>query len=196
MLKRRTFSFAATALAAALTLTSCAGGSPAASPSTPAASETAAVFNDADVTFAQAMLPHHEQAVEMSDELLAKDDIDEDVRNLATEIKMAQEPEIAQLGDWLSEWGTGEHNMSDMGGMNGMDGMMSSDDMAMMQDASGVEASKLFLEQMTVHHEGAVAMAQSEIDDGQNPDAQAMAATIVATQTAEIAVMADLLATL
>ncbi|TFD44817.1 DUF305 domain-containing protein [Cryobacterium frigoriphilum] len=195
MLKRRTF-FSAAALAAALTLTSCAGGSPAASPSTPAASETAAVFNDADVTFAQAMLPHHEQAVEMSDELLAKDDIDEDVRNLATEIKMAQEPEIAQLGDWLSEWGTGEYNMSDMGGMNGMDGMMSSDDMAMMQDASGVEASTLFLEQMTVHHEGAVAMAQSEIDDGQNPDAQAMAATIVATQTAEIAVMADLLATL
>ncbi|MFC5928634.1 DUF305 domain-containing protein [Cryobacterium melibiosiphilum] len=196
MIKRRTFFYTAAALAAALTLTSCAGGSPAASPSTPAASETTATFNDADVTFAQAMLPHHEQAVEMSDDVLAKDDIDEDVRNLATDITMAQEPEIAQLEDWLSQWGTGEHNMSDMGGMNGMDGMMSSDDMAMLQDAAGAEASKLFLEQMTVHHEGAVDMAQSEIDKGQNADAQAMAATIVTTQTAEIAVMADLLATL
>ena len=196
MIKRRTFFYTTAALMAALTLTSCSGGSPAASPTTPATSETTATFNDADVTFAQGMLPHHEQAVEMSDDVLTKDDIDEDVRNLATEIKMAQEPEIAQLENWLSQWGTGEHNMSDMGGTTGMDGMMSSDDMAMLQDASGVEASKLFLEQMTVHHEGAVDMAQSEIDNGQNADAQAMAATIVTTQTAEITVMADLLAAL
>jgi uncharacterized protein (DUF305 family) len=196
MIKRRNIFYTAAALAAALTLTSCAGGSPAASPSTPAASETAAAFNDADVTFAQGMLPHHEQAVEMSDDLLAKDDIDEDVRNLGTEIKLAQEPEIVQLKNWLSQWGTGEQDMSDMGGTNGMDGMMSSDDMAMLQDASGVQASRLFLEQMTVHHEGAVDMAQSEMDNGQNADAQAMAANIVTTQTAEIAVMADLLATL
>ncbi|WP_338419471.1 MULTISPECIES: DUF305 domain-containing protein [Cryobacterium] len=149
------------------------------------------------MTFAQMMIPHHEQAVQMSDDLLAKDGIEQSVIDIATEIKAAQEPEIAQLKDWLAAWGEDESSMSGMDGMGGgSDGMMSDNDMMALQDASGVEASTLFLEQMTVHHEGAVAMAQLEIDDGENADAQAMAATIVKTQTAEIAVMAELLASL
>lgn len=205
MLQRRTFFYAGAVLAAALTLTSCAGGSPDATPSTADASATAAAFNEADVMFAQGMLPHHEQAVEMSEDLLDKNGIDGDVRELATEIKMAQEPEIAQLNDWLSQWGTEEQDMSDMSdmsdmidmdGMDSMGGMMSDDDMAMLEDVSGAEASKLFLEQMTVHHEGAVDMAKNEIDNGQNANALAMAASIVNTQTAEITVMSDLLAAL
>jgi uncharacterized protein (DUF305 family) len=149
------------------------------------------------VTFAQMMIPHHEQAVQMSDDLLAKDGIDESVIDLATKIKAAQEPEITQLRDWLTAWDEDENGMSGMSGMGGgSDGMMSDDEMMAMQDASGVEASTLFLEQMTVHHEGAVAMAQLEIDDGENADAQAMAANIVKTQTAEIDEMAELLASL
>nr|WP_105036019.1 DUF305 domain-containing protein [Cryobacterium aureum] len=197
MLKSRTFLYAAVALAATLTLSSCAGGSPATDPASPSASQTTAAFNSADVTFAQMMIPHHEQAVQMSDDLLVKDGIDQSVIDLATQIKAAQEPEIAQLKDWLTAWGEGDSSMGGMDGMDGgSDGMMSDDDMMALQDASGVEASTLFLEQMTVHHEGAVAMAQLEIDDGENADAQAMAATIVETQTAEIAVMAELLASL
>jgi len=194
MLKPRTFLYAAVALAATLTLSSCAGGSPATDSASPSASQTTAAFNSADVTFAQMMIPHHEQAVQMSDDLLAKGGIDQSVVDLATEIKAAQEPEITQLKDWLTAWGEDDSSMSGMGG--GSDGMMSDDDMMALQDASAVEASTLFLEQMTVHHEGAVAMAQLEIDDGENANAQAMAANIVKTQTAEIAVMADLLASL
>ena len=197
MLRPRTFLYIAVVLAATLSLSSCAGGSPAIDSAGPSASQTSAAFNSADVTFAQMMIPHHEQAVQMSDDLLAKDGIDQSVTDLATEIKAAQEPEIAQLKDWLAAWGEDENSMSGMTGMGGgSDGMMSDDDMMAMQGASGVEASTLFLEQMTVHHEGAVAMAQLEIDDGENVDAQAMAATIVETQTAEIAVMAELLASL
>lgn len=194
MLKPRTFLYAAVALAATLTLSSCAGGSPATGSASPSASQTTAAFNSADATFAQMMIPHHEQAVQMSDDLLAKDGIDQSVIDLATEIKAAQEPEIAQLKDWLTAWGDEDNSMSGMGGSS--DGMMSDDDMMALQDSSGVEASILFLEQMTVHHEGAVAMAQLEIDDGENADAQAMAANIVKSQTAEIAVMAELLASL
>ncbi|WP_368665854.1 DUF305 domain-containing protein [Cryobacterium sp. Y62] len=149
------------------------------------------------MTFAQMMIPHHEQAVQMSDDLLAKDSINESVIDLATEIKVAQEPEITQLKDWLTAWGEDENGMPGMSGMGGgADGMMSDDDMMALQDASRVEASTLFLEQMTVHHEGAVAMAQLELDDGENAEAQAMAADIVKTQTAEIAAMAELLASL
>ncbi len=133
----------------------------------------------------------------MSDDLLAKDSINESVIDLATEIKVAQEPEITQLKDWLTAWGEDENGMPGMSGMGGgADGMMSDDDMMALQDASRVEASTLFLEQMTVHHEGAVAMAQLELDDGENAEAQAMAADIVKTQTAEIAAMAELLASL
>ncbi|TFD23416.1 DUF305 domain-containing protein [Cryobacterium sp. TMS1-13-1] len=194
MFKPRTFLYAAVALATTLTLSSCAGGNPATDSAAPSASQTTAAFNSADVTFAQMMIPHHEQAVQMSDDLLAKDGIDESVIDLATEIKAAQEPEITQLKDWLTAWGEDENGMSGMGG--GSDGMMSDDDMMALQDTSGVEASTLFLEQMTVHHEGAVAMAQLEIDDGENADAQAMAANIVKTQTAEIDEMAALLASL
>ena len=194
MLKTRTLLYAALTLATALTLSSCAGGSPAADPATPSASETTAAFNSADVAFAQMMIPHHEQAVQMSDDLLAKDGLDPRLVELATEIKAAQEPEIAQLKDWLTAWGEDDHSMGDMG--HGSDGMMSDDDMMALQDATGTQAGTLFLEQMTVHHEGAVAMAQLELDDGENADAQAMAANIVKTQTAEIAVMADLLASL
>ncbi|TFB76145.1 DUF305 domain-containing protein [Cryobacterium glaciale] len=197
MLKPRTFFYAAAALAATLTLSSCAGGSPATDSASPSASQTTAAFNSADVTFAQMMIPHHEQAVQMSDDLLAKDGIDQSVIDLATEIKTAQEPEITQLKDWLTAWGEDDNSMSGMGGMGGgSDGMMSDDDMMALQDASGIEASKLFVEQMTVHHEGAIAMAQLEMDDGENADAQAMAANIVKTQTAEIAVMAELLTSL
>lgn len=197
MLKPRTFFYAAVTLAAALTLSSCAGGSPATEPASPAGSQTTVAFNAADVTFAQMMIPHHEQAVEMSDDLLAKDGLDQSVTDLATEIKAAQEPEIAQLKDWLSAWGEDENDMSGMSGMgDGANGMMSDDNMMTLRDASGTEVSTVFLQQMTAHHEGAVAMAQLEIDDGENADARAMAANIVKTQTAELAVMATLLASL
>ena len=197
MFKPQPFFYAAVTLAAALTLSSCAGGSPASDSASPSASQTTAAFNSADVTFAQMMIPHHEQAVQMSDDLLAKDGIDQNVLDLATEIKAAQEPEITQLKDWLTAWGEDDTSMPGMSGMGGgSDGMMSDDDMMALQDTSGVEASTLFLGQMTVHHEGAVAMAQLEIDDGENADAQAMAADIVKTQTAEIDEMAELLASL
>ena len=138
------------------------------------------------------MIPHHEQAVEMSDTLLAKGGIDEQVRELATQIKDAQQPEIDRLRERLSEWGEEE---ADMGGMN-HGGMMTDEDMADLESATGVEAARLFLEQMTVHHEGAIAMAEAEVDDGENADAQAMAATIVSTQTEEITLMQELLASL
>ncbi|TFD72759.1 DUF305 domain-containing protein [Cryobacterium gelidum] len=198
MLKPRTFFYAAVSLAAALTLSSCAGGNSATAPASPTGSQTTAAFNAADVTFAQGMIPHHEQAVAMSDDLLAKDGLDQNVTALATAIKAAQKPEIAQLKDWLTAWGEDENGMSGMSGMSGMgegsNGMMSDDDMMTLRDASGTEARTVFLQQMTAHHRGAVAMAQLEIDNGENADARAMAANIVKTQTAELAVMATLLA--
>jgi uncharacterized protein (DUF305 family) len=84
-----------------------------------------------------------------------------------------------------------------MDGMNGMgDGMMSDDDMDRLEEAEGAEATRLFLEQMIVHHEGAIQMAENEVEDGENPDAVALAERIIESQTEEIATMRDLLASL
>ncbi|WP_233255561.1 DUF305 domain-containing protein [Naasia lichenicola] len=153
--------------------------------------------NDADVTFAMDMIPHHQQAVEMADMILAKDGIDADVIDLATRIKAAQDPEIITMTSWLSIWGEmmNSSDMSDMRTM-GENGMMSSDDMNALDKATGDEATRLFLEGMTTHHKGAITMAQTEISDGENPDAIELAKTIVEDQTAEIDEMSSLLRSL
>ena len=110
----------------------------------------------------------------------------------AEQIKAAQGPEIELMESWLDEWGT---PMGDMGGMD-HGGMMSDTDMQALEDATGAEASRLFLEQMIVHHEGAIEMAQDEVDNGQNPDVITLAENIIASQTTEISTMEDILVTL
>lgn len=192
------------ALAVAVAVASCSpgaatppSGEPTVGASAPASASAAA--NSADVMFATMMIPHHRQAIEMSDMLLGKDGIDPKVSELAQKIKGAQAPEIELMNSWLGAWGAPTVAPGD-GGMSGMNhgsmgsGMMSEDDMAALNKASGPEASRLFLEQMIQHHEGAIAMAQTELDQGQNPDALALAQKIIDTQTAEIAEMKALLA--
>lgn len=176
------------AVVTALALSACAGGSPA----TPAASSSApaaATFNSDDVMFAQLMIPHHEQAVQMSEDVLAKNGVDPAVIALATQIKDAQAPEITIMNGWLSDWNAAKNGMAGM-----KDGMMSPDDMKALQDASGADAQALYLTQMIMHHEGAIAMAQAELRDGKNADALALADGIVRSQGSEIAQMKNLLA--
>ena len=149
--------------------------------------------NQADVTFATMMVPHHQQAIEMSDTLLAKQGVDARVTELAQKIKAAQQPEIDTMNGWLSTWG----QKPDMGGMDmGGDGMMSQQDMDALKNASGADASTLFLTQMIQHHQGAITMATTETEQGKATDAVALAKTIAAAQTAEIATMKQLLASL
>ncbi len=154
-------------------------------------SELPADVNNADIMFTTMMIPHHEQAIEMADVILDADGVDPRVVALAETIKAAQGPEIELMETWLDEWGTG---MGDMGGMG--DGMMSDTDMQALEDATGDEASRLFLEQMIEHHEGAIDMAQSEVDNGENADVIGLAESIIESQTAEIATMQEILASL
>lgn len=181
-------------LAAALILAGCStagtagadyGGHSASS--SPQASET--TFDDADVAFATAMIAHHRQAIEMSDALLAKDDVDPQVAALAERIKAAQAPEIETMEQWLASWG----QEAGHGGMDHGGGMMSDDDMAALEAADGATASTLFLEQMIVHHEGAIDMARTELDEGSAPEALELADRIIRAQTAEISEMQGML---
>ena len=207
-------------LAAALILTACGAdsasetpgsmpasvGAPPASIRSGAGSDSDSASNernDADVAFVQMMLPHHRQAVEMSELMLAKDGISPEVTDLATRIAAAQAPEIDTMTGWLEAWGEaleaddgmeghdmGSHSMEDM------QGMMTEDQLAELESAGGTEASRLFLESMTAHHEGAVAMAQDELEGGLNREALDLAASIVESQQAEISEMEQLLSDL
>ena len=197
-------------LAGSLALSGCSGNashegmsgmtdSSSASASASASDDPTAQFNDADVAFAQGMLPHHQQAVEMA-QLAPDRAADPRVVDLAARIEAAQAPEIETLSGWLEAWGAEASSSSGMG-HGGMDhgdtgGMMPDEDMAALADTSGTEFDRAFLEMMLEHHRGATAMAEAAVADGQNPDALAMAEDIRDTQNAEIAEMEQLLAEL
>ena len=168
------------------------------SSATGTAEEVSAEHNDADVMFAQMMIPHHQQAVEMSEMLLAKDEIPAEVAAFAQKVIDAQGPEIERMNSMLTAWGEDPVDMGDMGDMEGMDhggmsGMMSEEDMADLEQAQGTEAARLYLEQMTTHHKGAVDMAKDEAKDGQNPQAVQLAEQVIADQEAEITEMEQML---
>ena len=181
-------------VAGAVVLTGCSGGSDSSTSSGTSAGSTSvsenAGFNNADVTFVQGMIPHHRGALAMA-QLADGRAEDQRVLELAGRIEAAQQPEIETMTGWLEEWGEPVPDESDMG-MGGMDhggmdmGGMSEEDMTALEDASGAEFDRMFLEMMIEHHRGAVDMAETEIDEGSYPDAVALAEDIVESQTAEI----------
>ena len=186
----RTFAVMVALGAGSLTLAAC-GGSDAATPAADTSASAEAVFNDADVTFAQGMIPHHSQAIDMA--ALAADRTDNPaILDLATRIQGAQDPEIEMMQGWLQTWGHDEM-ATDMEGMDhDMSGMMTDDDMTALEAASGPEFDRLFAEMMIEHHQGAIDMAQTVMDDGADPDVRNLAQAIIATQSAEITEMQNL----
>ena len=155
---------------------------------------------EADVAFVQGMLPHHQGAIEMA-QIAEGRAADPRVLDLASRIEAAQQPEIETLTGWLEDWGVEadapdggmDHGSTDHGSTEHTGGMVSEQDTAALVDASGGEFDRLFLEQMIEHHRGAVGMADTEIADGRNADAIAMAESIRGSQSAEIAEMQQLL---
>ncbi|MET3809599.1 DUF305 domain-containing protein [Arthrobacter sp. UYEF3] len=204
----------ATALASVIALAGCASGAGSSSSTTPGTGSSssgmpgmdhgampgmgsgtataASDHNPADTMFTQGMIPHHTQAVEMSDMMLTKKDIPASVTALATKIKAAQGPEIATMTGWLKSW----NESATMSAGHGMDGMMGDDDLKKLNAAQGTEAARLFLQQMIAHHEGAVMMAKTEMTQGKNADAVRLSKDIAAAQEAEIQEMRKLLAAL
>jgi uncharacterized protein (DUF305 family) len=162
-------------------------------PASGAAAEISAEHNDDDVMFAQMMIPHHEQAVDMSEILLAKDDVPADVRAFAQKVVDAQGPEIERMNQMLRTWEAPMPGEDSTSMDHGTGGMMSEEDMGMLNDAQGTDAARLYLEQMTVHHEGAVEMARDQVEQGQNPQAVELAQQVVEDQEAEIAEMEQML---
>jgi uncharacterized protein (DUF305 family) len=155
------------------------------------AGPSASAFNDTDIMFVQLMLPHNDQAVSMSDLLLAKRGVHPDVAALARQIRDAQQAEIDTMDGWFEAMGRppvdgGTHH-------GGLEGMLDEDEMQQLDLANAREGQRLFLEGMIKHHAGAIEMANKEIADGQHPGAVDLAKKIATTQQQEIDVMTDLL---
>ena len=201
--------FSIPVVAVTLILGGCGESSTESAKDSVAAFENASpAFNDADVTFAQNMIPHHQQAVEMA--VIALDGArkpSDAVKSLAEKIQKAQQPEIDLMTGWLSAWGKdapasddtmdhSQHSMEGdetMAGMAGMAGMMSADEMKGLEAASGPAFDKAWMEMMVRHHEGAVVMAKAVQSDGSNAEAKELAGKIITAQEAEIAEMKTIL---
>ncbi|MEE1815457.1 DUF305 domain-containing protein [Streptomyces sp. SP18ES09] len=205
----RTFALAGVVTATGLLLAACgtedgAGGmdhggasasataSATAAPGTTAAPEAGApgAFDDADVMFAQMMIPHHEQALEMA-KLAEGRAEDPEVKRLVTAIEQAQDPEIQKMRAWLKGWGRPESAAHGSG--HGMSGMMSGQDMKDLAAVKGRAFDRKFAELMIAHHEGAVAMAKDEQRDGRNATARKLADDVVRTQSTEVAQLRKIL---
>ncbi|MBU2074971.1 MAG: DUF305 domain-containing protein [Actinobacteria bacterium] len=161
-------------------------------------SDSAAGHNDTDVAFAQQMIPHHQQAVEMA-QLAETRAESAEVKSVAADIKAAQDPEIETMTGWLESWGEDVPDQ-DMSGMDhgdmssdDMAGMMTEEEMGDLEGSSGSEFDQMFLTMMIAHHEGAIEMAQTEQAEGEFLDALALAEEIESVQTEEIQTMQELL---
>lgn len=163
---------------------------------------SATKHNDADVSFAQDMVQHHAQALAMVN-LTAERPVEPEFEALASRIREAQAPEIETMVDWLDEWGeevpetSNDHEHADMGtmphGSEDMPGMMSADEMADLEDAADADFQELWLELMIRHHEGAIEMSGTEVDEGRFKPAVDLAESIIDAQTEEIDEMKMLL---
>ncbi|MEU9701575.1 DUF305 domain-containing protein [Streptomyces sp. NPDC047981] len=204
----RTGAVTAAALAALL-LAGCGAGSDsgdaAKTPATAASGTTgtAGAFNDADVAFAQAMIPHHQQALEMAALADGRAE-DAGIKKIVADVEKAQDPEIRTMRSWLKAWGKpeapegagasggsgghGGHGGGDAGAGDGgaMAGMMSEQDMKELAALKGKAFDRKFAELMIAHHEGAVEMAETERKNGRDATARKLADDVVRTQSAEI----------
>lgn len=166
-----------------------------ASAESPSGSDAAITLNDADIVFAQGMIAHHEQAIEMAEFALdPAAGAGEAVIDLATRISQAQDGEIDLMTSWLTAAGESiTMDMSDGHDMSSMDGMMSADEMDELAAATGADFDRMWLEMMIAHHEGAISQSEDVVADGSNAEVIALAQQIITAQQGEIDEMRALL---
>ena len=192
---------AAPAIALALSVTLAACGSDESSSTNTAATDSssgsaaAVALNAADIEFAQGMIAHHEQAIEMAE--IALDPgvgASPAVIDLATRIKGAQDPEVELMTGWLTAAGEPvTMDASEGHDMSSMEGMMTAEQMDSMAAMTGADFNQIWLQMMIAHHEGAVSQSQTVKANGSNADVLALADTIINAQQAEITEMQALL---
>jgi uncharacterized protein (DUF305 family) len=150
------------------------------------AAQAAGPYTAEEVHFAQMMIPHHQQALLISQWEL-KQGSNPATKKLAAKIIAEQSPEIAQMTKWVPSTEMMHMNMN-------MPGIVSETDLAQMRAATGKKFDGLYLVNMTMHHQGAIAMAQAMLNS-KNPEVLALCKAIISGQKAEIAQMRRIMTT-
>lgn len=148
-------------------------------------------YTGADIMFLQMMIPHHQQAIDISN-LALKNSKNPELLALAKIIARDQAAEIIQMKKWLKDAGASEdmgHAMHDMGGM------LSDEELSALNAAQGSTFDRLWLEGMTGHHDGAIHMVQM-IEDADNMEIKAFGAKVITDQSAQMEQMKKMLAAL
>ena len=190
------------ALALALSLSACAttpgaatgsGGATAVSGSTPAddAAGQPAEVNDVDLHFLAMMTPHHQQAVEMSDIVLAADGVSEETRDLALRIATGQQAEINTMVTWATDWD--QLDLLEVHSVHVANGMLLPEQITALADLTGADVERRFLEEMRAHHVGAIAMTEDQVANGGFGELRDLAQVMIDVQTAEVEEMDALL---
>jgi uncharacterized protein (DUF305 family) len=186
--RRRRVLLAGAAAGISLLLTACGGGDDGASADTgsPAGDATtaAATFNDADVMFAQQMITHHQQVVDMA-ELAEKNAKSPELKTLATDMKTGDAAVVQQLTTMLTTWGK-PTTMESMD-HGSMPGMTSEKDMQMLESMKGTEFDRMFIQMMIAHHNGSMQMTMEQKSNGSNAEAKTLADEMHTTQTTQVA---------
>ena len=151
-------------------------------------SNNSSSLNSSDIMFLQMMIPHHQQAVDISNLAINKSK-NQELVTLAKTILTAQTAEIEQMKSWLAATGAG----LDMGHeMHGMSGMLSDTELAELNKASGSNFDRLWLTGMIAHHDGAIDMTKM-MEETKDPEIKAFGENVIKVQSAEIAQMKALL---
>lgn len=163
----------------------------------PSATGQQAGHNEQDVKFAQDMIAHHQQALDMAAMVPGKS-TNPKVTDLGKRIAAAQDPEIKKMTEWLKKWGAAPATTSMPGMDHGSDhgsmpGMMTAEEMAKLNGAGGAEFDRTWLDLMIKHHQGALEMAKVAQEKGADADTKKLAQDIVTSQQAEITEMQNLL---
>jgi uncharacterized protein (DUF305 family) len=143
-------------------------------------------YNASEVHFAQMMVPHHSQAVLISQWELAYGS-NAATKKLAARIIAEQAPEISQMKKWIP-------STAMMGMDMPMQGMVSAADLATLKAARGKKFDGLYLVDMTLHHQGAIAMANTMLTS-KNQEVLALCKSIIVGQQAEITEMRRIMMT-
>ncbi len=165
-------------LLSALSLAACGGDKPSAS----------ADFNQADVEFLQGMIPHHQQAITMSQYAATQAEAP-DVKAIAERINGEQAPEITQMQGLLQRFGAkpaDEGHGGDHGNQSQHRGTLSDAAMADLKSATGRTFDSQFVSGMIEHHRGAISVAEMAIAEGKNAEVKALAKRIATAQGDEI----------
>jgi len=134
--------------------------------------------------FLEGMIPHHQEAVDTAEEVIARGGSTPEIKKLAEDIVVAQEKEIAMMKEWYEDW-YGEVYVPNPDAYEPM--------MRDLSSLSGAALDRVFMEDMIMHHMGAVMMAQSVLPYIEHEEMTELARIIVETQTEEIQLMRSLL---